>query len=292
MSESRAVESGWPWQVSAALWLFLTDVLELFLAGARLVSANTASDRALDPPGPGGGYLAGADNLLSIAVMGVVIICGMAALGLIAMVWKVRGWTRHLMVLFSAAFLILAGIIGGMPHGLPAYGICFGVVTLTAVGLVYSDASQKWFEQPKPKIGQPVLVGVVDSLQVATPAVLPRTGRPVAVRLAVGCLVGFLVLMFIGWSPDKGENIAPGEADFDYIFDLMMVSTLGLIPYGLWHGVPFARKIATPFCLLSGFLLLFYIWGPDLLNCMMLVLAVGCLVLLHRPGVRAWFDAA
>jgi hypothetical protein len=293
MSERGTAETGWPWQVSAAFWLFLADVLGLFLTGTKIVSVNTATDNALDPLSPGGGYLGAADFLLSTAFTGLLIVICLAALGLILIVWKFRGWTRHLMALFSAAFLILALLVGGMPHGFPVYAICFGLITLPAAGLIYTDAAETWFDQPKAVAIKPAFAVAKAGLEMVTPvAPVPRGQRPTAVSSAAGCLAEFLALMFVGWSSDKNTVMAPGEADFFYIFDLIVVLTLALIPYGLWHGVPVARKIATPFCLVSGFFLLFYIWGPDLLNCMMLVLAVSCVIFLHRRGVREWFNAA
>jgi hypothetical protein len=293
MSDTQPPQAGWPWQVTAALWLFLADILALFLTGVKFFSVNTATDNALDPPGPGSGYLGAADFLLSTAFMGLLIIICLAALCLIFIVWKFRGWTRHLMALFSAVFVILSLIIGGMPHGFPIYAICLGLITLPAAGLIYTDTAEIWFDQPKAVAITPVFAVAETGLEIATPmAPIPRGERPAAVSYAVGCLAGFLALMFIGWSTDRVTGMEPGEVFFSYIFNLLVVLTLSLIPYGLWHGVRVARKIAVPFCVVSGVFLLPYIWGPELLNCAMMLLAVSCVVCLSRRGVKEWFNAA
>jgi len=292
MSGTQVARAGWPWQVTAALWLYLADVLAVFLTGMKVASANIAQANALDPPSPGGGYLALADSLLSTAFMGLLILAYLLALGLIAIVWSFRGWTRHLMALFSAALVILLLIVGGMPEGSPVYAICFGLITLLAAGLIYTDAAQRWFERPKNLPAGPLLAAGAGVVPVMPAPAMPRGARPAAVRFAVACLAGFLVLIFIGWSSDSVTVTDPGEAFFFHVFDALVVLTLALIPYGLWHGVPVARKIATPFCLVSVLLLSPYSWGPQLLNCAMMVLAVSCIFFLHRHGVREWFDAA
>lgn len=187
----------------------LADVVGLFLTGVRIASANNAADSALNPTAPGGGYQTAANSLLFTAFMGIVIVACLAALALIAIVWTCCGWTRHLMALFSAVFFVMSVILGGIPHGFPVYALFFGLSTLLAAGLVYTDTLQVWFERPNLRVDQPMMAAP-EGFELAIPvAFLLRADRPMAVSFTFGCMVGFLGLMFIVWSSDKNTVMAP-----------------------------------------------------------------------------------
>ncbi len=286
------MKPGWPWQVTAALWLFLADVLVLLPGATKLISFMTA-DNVRDPPSPGDGYLTAVNALFQAAFDVILVLLFLASLVLIFIVWTLRGWTRHLMVLFSTVFMILLLIIGGMFDGFTLYAVCLGMITLCASGLMYTDAAEIWFRRPELVVERPVSATVDGGFEIAAPMpTAPRGERPAAVSFAVGCLGGLLVLMFIDWSSNFGPGTDSGEVYFSYFFNFLVIFTLAFIPYGIWHGVRFARKIATPFCLISGLCLLPYIWGPNLLCCAMMILALACILFLSRRSVTGWFNPA